>query len=400
MPCDGHHGPRLRCRADATAERLGPEDLFALLALSRLAFVLVERCAFIEAEPLRRRILEARERLQCPEHYNTLAARPEHYDYNRLTAGLNLAFVLEKLGKLSEAPYLRRAAGSHHGGWLVLRFALGKRPSPSIGDLLRGLKNNSAEPLYRRSLAGLEAQVGAQHPDTLLSMNNFAELLRQQGKLEEAEPLYRRCLAGQEVMLGAQHPDTLLSMNNFAFFLKDQGKLLEAESLWRRCLEGEEAQRGPNHPDTLLQAMNLGVFLRDLGRLDDSDALLQRAVADFELGGRPLKLRSMHHLALLRVAQGRPGEAEPLFRRALEGLETEVGEGRQWALQTMSGLAKLLEAKGSLQEAEDLYLRELQSLEEVHGGDHEKTAESRRNWQRFQREHGASGSRPSAPISP
>ena len=33
-------------------------------------------------------------------------------------------------------------------------------------------------------------------------------------------------------------------------------------------------------------------------------------------------------------------------------------------------------------------------LQEVHGGDHEKTAESRRNWQRFQREHGGSGSRP------
>ena len=35
-PCDRHpHGPRLRCRADATAERLGPEHGAALLALSR-----------------------------------------------------------------------------------------------------------------------------------------------------------------------------------------------------------------------------------------------------------------------------------------------------------------------------------------------------------------------------
>ena len=35
LPCDGYHRPRLRCRADATAERLGPEHEFALQALSR-----------------------------------------------------------------------------------------------------------------------------------------------------------------------------------------------------------------------------------------------------------------------------------------------------------------------------------------------------------------------------
>ena len=43
-----------------------------------------------------------------------------------------------------------------------------------------------AEALYRRDLAGSEAHLGANHPDTLISMNNLAELLRQQGKLAEA----------------------------------------------------------------------------------------------------------------------------------------------------------------------------------------------------------------------
>ena len=44
-----------------------------------------------------------------------------------------------------------------------------------------------AEPLHRRSLAGREAQLGTNHPDTLASMHNLAALLWQQGKLEEAE---------------------------------------------------------------------------------------------------------------------------------------------------------------------------------------------------------------------
>ena len=45
-----------------------------------------------------------------------------------------------------------------------------------------------AEALQRRALAGREAHLGANHPDTLISMHNLALLLRQQGKLEEAGP--------------------------------------------------------------------------------------------------------------------------------------------------------------------------------------------------------------------
>ena len=42
-----------------------------------------------------------------------------------------------------------------------------------------------AEALHRRALAGSEAHLGANHPYTLISMNNLAMLLRQQGKLAE-----------------------------------------------------------------------------------------------------------------------------------------------------------------------------------------------------------------------
>ena len=56
--------------------------------------MLEERGAFAEAEPLRRRGLEAEERQLGPEHRVTLAA-----------VG-HLASVLEDLGKFSEAPLM------------------------------------------------------------------------------------------------------------------------------------------------------------------------------------------------------------------------------------------------------------------------------------------------------
>ena len=70
--------------------------------------MLEERGAPAEAEPLRRRLLEARERLRGPEHRGTLIAAN------------NLAFVLKRLGKFSEAPLMCCAAVMVAGGWCCI----------------------------------------------------------------------------------------------------------------------------------------------------------------------------------------------------------------------------------------------------------------------------------------
>ena len=58
---------------------------------------------------------------------------------------------------------------------------------PGLGPHTTGaIPRRQAEALHRRALAGREAHLGANHPDTLTSMNNLAALLQQQGKLEEA----------------------------------------------------------------------------------------------------------------------------------------------------------------------------------------------------------------------
>ena len=70
--------------------------------------MLEARGAFAEAEPLRRRVLEARERQLGPEHRGTLIAVN------------NLASVLEDLGKFSEAPLMCCAAVMVAGGWCCI----------------------------------------------------------------------------------------------------------------------------------------------------------------------------------------------------------------------------------------------------------------------------------------
>ena len=63
-----------------------------------------------------------------------------------------------------------------------------------------------AEPLFRRSLAIREKQLGADHPHVATSLNNLADLYQAMGRYAEAEPLYRRSLEIREKQLGATTP--------------------------------------------------------------------------------------------------------------------------------------------------------------------------------------------------
>ena len=62
--------------------------------------------------------------------------------------------------------------------------------------------------------------LGKEHPDTLTSKNNLAEVLSSQGNYEEAEQIHRQALALRERVLGKEDPDTLTSKNNLAEVLR------------------------------------------------------------------------------------------------------------------------------------------------------------------------------------
>ena len=53
-------------------------------------------------------------------------------------------------------------------------------------------------------------------PTSRVSLNNLAELYRNQGRYADAEPLHKRSLAIREKALGPDHPDVAQSLNNLA----------------------------------------------------------------------------------------------------------------------------------------------------------------------------------------
>ena len=102
----------------------------------------------------------------------------------------------------------------------------------------------AAKEMGRGALEAREATLGAEHPDTLSSVNSLGSVLSSQGKYEEAEAMHRRAIEAKEKVLGPEHPNTLASVNNLGSVLERQGKYEEAEAMQRRVLKAREKVLG------------------------------------------------------------------------------------------------------------------------------------------------------------
>ena len=239
-----------------------------------------------------------------------------------------------------------------------------------IGEYRAGLE------LAQQTLAYAERVLGAEHPDTLASVNNLAFLYQAQGRYGEADPLFQRALAANERVLGADHPNTLTSVNNLAALYQAQGRYGEAEPLSQRALAARERVLGAEHPATLTSVNNLAGLYESQGRYGEAEPLYQRALAASErvLGAEhPDTLTSVNNLAFVYQTQGRYGEAEPLYQRALAASERVLGAEHPATLTSVNNLAGLYRAQGRYGEAEPLSQRALAARERVLGAEHPDT---------------------------
>ncbi|KAF2735904.1 hypothetical protein EJ04DRAFT_433983, partial [Polyplosphaeria fusca] len=74
---------------------------------------------------------------------------------------------------------------------------------------------------------------------------------RNQGRWKEAEQLGVQVMETRKRVLGDEHPNTLISMNNLAFTLKEQGIYNEGIPLLEKCCRLRQQVLGPKHPDTI-----------------------------------------------------------------------------------------------------------------------------------------------------
>ena len=176
-------------------------------------------------------------------------------------------------------------------------------------------KREDAEQLRQRMLLVMRMHCKAKgHPHTvesLRSMEDLANVFKEQGRREEAQELFRKVFKESHSHLGEDNPETLRRMNIWASVLEEQGEPEKAEQLHRDALQGLRLCLGKDHTETLSSMTNLGRFLHGQGKLKEAEELLSEA-----LKGRQLALgedhldtfRSMSYLAAVLWKLGRKGE--------------------------------------------------------------------------------------------
>src|SRR4030095_3063915 len=116
-----------------------------------------------------------------------------------------------------------------------------------------------AETLYREALATEKKLLGNEHPDVAESLTELGLVLQKQGKMAEGDEMRHEALAIQTKLLGTEPPgavespdqiaDKLRSQGEFADFLRQQGKLAEAEATLREAVSIQRQRLGNEHPN-------------------------------------------------------------------------------------------------------------------------------------------------------
>jgi Tfp pilus assembly protein PilF len=76
-------------------------------------------------------------------------------------------------------------------------------------------------------------------------------------------------------------------------------------------------------------------------------------------------LKTVNNLGCLYANQGKPAEAEQMFKRALQGKEKALGTEHSSTLDTVNNLGNLYRDQGKLAEAEKMFQRALQGYEKA-----------------------------------
>ena len=104
--------------------------------------------------------------------------------------------------------------------------------------------------LFTKARATFAAELGPDHPDTLMSMNNLAISYTTPARTTGRCKLCEEILALQKAKLGPDHPDTLKSMNNLANSYhrrRPERPGAEAPRGDTGVAEGEARPRPPRH---------------------------------------------------------------------------------------------------------------------------------------------------------
>lgn len=306
------HALQLGEWADVSEKQVETADL-----LGRASDFLGVLWRWREKEPVDKKILKFRQKIQGDAHLETIAAMTR------------LATTYHQRGRYYEEERLYTQA------FETQREILGDRHPDTLKTVLRLAsiygtqgRDSEAESLGVQALSLLKRTQGNRHPDTIAAMVSLASTYFYQDRDSEAESLRVQALSLLKRIHGNRHPDTIAAMVSLALTYHYQGRHSEAKSLKVQVLEIQREILGNRHPATIAAMTNLASTYHNQGRHSKAESLQVQALDLLqEIFGDKHRdtINAMHSLALTWYSLDRHQDAIALVKQALRYSRSVLG---------------------------------------------------------------------------
>ena len=227
----------------------------------------------------------------------------------------------------------------------------------SIGNLADLLDPEKGKAYYFEAIERSNRTLGPDHPSTLRLLNNLTYNCLARSDLVNANRVGSDALERTRRVLGNEHPETLVAIHNMGTYYSMQGQFAEGERLFREALTTRRRVLGEDDPATLMSMSSLGTSLAGAGKPDEAEPILREALGlrrRIQGEEHPNTSASRMFLAELLVAKGKPAEAEPLMRESLAWCQRAFGANSPPTIRSVSLLGLTLHAQGKDAEAVEL----------------------------------------------
>lgn len=229
-----------------------------------------------------------------------------------------------------------------------------------------------AVPLQEEALALFRSTFGPEHPLTLASLREQADLEMRLGRGPDRSDI-EDMLAQHRRYLGDDDFDTALARSLFARWLMNAGDLERAEAELRAALLRMTALRGSENRDAIGERALLGQILLTADRNAEATEVLQEALAAAqrvhdEHAASVLSIRANLATALSRL--GRLEEAEAMHRAVYQSYRASLGASHPRTLIALNNLAADARKRGdhavALPLQEQAYSGSLEAIGSTH----------------------------------
>jgi len=377
--------PLIAQAVDAFEAELGPDNLQALFARTRLATLYGHPMMRLdEAEEVLSGVEARARRAHGPDHDVVLSAQLTeatlHFERGHYAESVRLARdVLNKIdpsrphwvrAKKRLAKALKGAGAKNEAidvarevySWNVEQHGLDHRATWGAMDTLGNLLLHDGRLAEGLEIAGelyeqRERHLGAEHPDTLNALANLATGHFRKGDYARAEPLMQAALAGVEQHFPLEHPERLALLNNLGAVYMATNRSVRAEPILREAVRRTVELRGVDHNDSLVAMGSLATTLLNVGRPAEAEDLyletldLRREVSGYDDADT---LILTFNVGSFYLRTGQYERADEYYREAVETGRHALGEESFMVGVFMRGLGSNLIYLQRYAEAEDV----------------------------------------------